>query len=214
MCARKPCVGSTPQTGALLQYITGGGAGLTSCTFGRRGTARKGAGRPPRYGRLRDGSRPAESEDELALVFGVERRRAVPFVGTSPRVDRHDDDWAGGVRDDELAARNVEVDAKRELFDPPGYGEGKDSVRHAWSGGRRHLGGICYAGGRVKLMWRGRVGHHLLAQYEGVYLKGWVFRECFQYSLRRGVRRPRKSERAVGQWKSPVWQMAGTDSPC
>ncbi len=131
MCARKPCVGSTPQTGALLQYITGGGAGLTSCTFGRRGTARKGAGRPPRYGRLRDGSRPAESEDELALVFG-----------TSPRVDRHDDDWAGGVRDDELAARNVEVDAKRELFDPPGYGEGKDSVRHAWSGLLAETGGV------------------------------------------------------------------------
>jgi hypothetical protein len=116
MCARKPCVGSTPQTRALLQYITGGGAGLTSCTFGRRGTARKGAGRPPGYGRLSDGSRAAESKDELVLVFGVERRRAVPFVGTSPRVDRHDDDWAGGVHDDELAARNVKVDAKKELL--------------------------------------------------------------------------------------------------
>src|SRR6266850_4120952 len=41
VCAQNPWVGRTPQTGALLQYITGGGAGSTSCTFGRQGTARK-----------------------------------------------------------------------------------------------------------------------------------------------------------------------------
>ena len=91
-----------------------------SCTSGRRETAPKGAGRPRGNGGLSDGSRAAESKDELALIFGVERRRAVPFVGKSPRVDRRDDDWAGGVHDDELAVRNVEVDAESELIDLPG----------------------------------------------------------------------------------------------
>jgi hypothetical protein len=38
------------------------------------------------------------------------------------------------VRDDELVARSVEVDAGRELFEPLGYGEGKGSERDVRSG--------------------------------------------------------------------------------
>ena len=34
----------------------------------------------------------AESEVELALVVGVGRRRAVPFVGVSPGVEAREDD--------------------------------------------------------------------------------------------------------------------------
>lgn len=73
-------------------------------------------------------SRTAESEFELAV--GVGRRRAVPFVGESPGVERREEDCVRGVRD-ELDARRVVVDAERELFDPLGYGEGKESERDA-----------------------------------------------------------------------------------
>ena len=60
VCARKPWVGSQPQTGALFQYITGGGADSMSTAFGRRGHA-KAKGRLSRLvdrgytGRLGDG---------------------------------------------------------------------------------------------------------------------------------------------------------------
>ena len=93
-------------------------------------------------GDLATPSRAAESEDELALALGVGRRRAVPFVGESPGVERRDDDWARGARDDELVARSVEVDAERELFEPLGYGEGKDSERDVRSGLPAETGGV------------------------------------------------------------------------
>ena len=71
----------------------------------------------------------AERDVELAFALGVGRRRAVPFVGESPGVERREaDDWVRWVRD-ELEARSVVVDAERELTDPLGYGNGKDSER-------------------------------------------------------------------------------------
>ena len=73
-CAQKLCVGSAPQTGALFQYVTSGGAGLASCTLKKRGTAPKEASRLPGYGGLSDSSCVVESKEELVLVFGVERR--------------------------------------------------------------------------------------------------------------------------------------------
>jgi hypothetical protein len=96
VCARKPCVGRVPHTGALLQYITGGGAGSTLSTFGRWGIARKrggGSGAGVR-GDLAVTSRVAETESEveLALVVGVGRRRAMLLVGESPGVERREVD--------------------------------------------------------------------------------------------------------------------------
>jgi hypothetical protein len=146
VCARKPWVGSAPQTGALLQYITGGGAGSTSCIFGRRGTARKRAGGgwsgPGVRGDLATASRGvAESDVELAL--GVGRRRVVVvLVGESPGVERRDVDCARGVREEELVTRSVDVEAEREELEPLGYGKGKDSDRAAWTGLSADTGGV------------------------------------------------------------------------
>ena len=70
----------------------------------------------------------AESDVELALALGVGRRRVVPFVGESPGVERREADCVRCVRD-ELEARSVVVDAERELADPLGYGDGRDSER-------------------------------------------------------------------------------------
>ena len=124
MCARKPWDGSVPHTGALLQCITGGGAGSTLVTLGRWGIARKrraGSGKAARGGLAEaTASRAAaESEVELALGLGVGRRRIEPFVvvGESLGVERREADcWRGG-RDDELNARSVGVDAVSELAD-------------------------------------------------------------------------------------------------
>jgi hypothetical protein len=98
----------------------------------------------------------------------------VLFIGKLPRVDRRDDDWAGGVRDNELAASNVNVDTERVLFDLLGYGEGKDAEQHAWSrlsaetrGVRERslpLGRDMFEGGRVNPRRRGHVGHCLLVR--------------------------------------------------
>jgi hypothetical protein len=90
VCARNPWVGSAPQTGAKLQYITGGGVGPTSCIFGRRGTVRKrtgggwsGAGVRGDLARASRGI--AESAVEVAV--DVRRRRVVVvLVGESPGV--------------------------------------------------------------------------------------------------------------------------------
>ena len=89
-------------------------------------------------------SRGAESEVELVLAFalGVGRRRAVPLVGESPGVERRGLDWGREARDEALAARSVEVDAERELLDPLGYGEGRDSERDAWVGLLAETGGV------------------------------------------------------------------------
>jgi hypothetical protein len=77
-----------------------------------------------------------ESEVELvlAVALGVGRRRAVPLVGESPGVERRGLDWGREAREEALAARSVEVDAERELLDPLGYGEGRESERDAWVG--------------------------------------------------------------------------------
>jgi hypothetical protein len=83
----------------------------------------------------------AESDVELALALGVGRRRVVPFVGESPGVERREDDWVRWVRD-ELEARSVVVDAERELADPLGYGEGKDSERAGTTGLPEGTGGV------------------------------------------------------------------------
>lgn len=124
MCARKPCVGSVPQTGALLQYITGGGAGSTLVALGRWGIRRKrGVGScTGARGGLTEAAASraaAESELELAVGLGVGRRRVEPFVfvGESPGVERREADcWRTG-RDDELDTRSVGVDAVSELVD-------------------------------------------------------------------------------------------------
>ena len=73
-------------------------------------------------GDLATASREAESEVEPAFAFavGVGRRRAVPLVGESPGVERREPDCGRGVREEELVARSVEVDAARELLDPLG----------------------------------------------------------------------------------------------
>ena len=130
VCARTPCVGSDPQTGALLQYITGGGAGSTLVALGRWGIRRwRGAGSSTgaRGGlaaaaaveeEVAAASRAAaESELELADGFGVGRRRAaeLPFVvvGESPGVERRDEAdccrAVARVLDDDT--RSVGVDA-------------------------------------------------------------------------------------------------------
>jgi len=95
VCARKPWDGSVPQTGALLQYITGGGEGSMLVALGRWGITRKrGAGScTGARGGLAEAAASraaAESEFELALGLGVGRRRTVPFVvvGESPGVER------------------------------------------------------------------------------------------------------------------------------
>ena len=84
-------------------------------------------------GDLATASREAESEVELAfaVAVGVGRRRAVPLVGESPGVERREPDCGRGVREEELVARSVDVDAERELLDPLGYGEGRESERGA-----------------------------------------------------------------------------------
>ena len=124
MCARKPCVGSVPQTGALLQYITGGGAGSTLVVLGRWGIRRNrgvGSSTGTRRGLAEAAASraAAESEVELALGLGVGRRRAEPFVvvGESPGVERREADCWRAERDDELDTRSVGVDAVSELVD-------------------------------------------------------------------------------------------------
>jgi hypothetical protein len=65
----------------------------------------------------------------------------VPFVGESMGVERREADWVRGVRA-EPEARSVVVDAERELFDPLGYGDGKESERVAWTGLIAETGGV------------------------------------------------------------------------
>jgi len=98
---------------ALLQYITGGGAGSTSRAFaGRRGIVQK---REVSWltagvrGDLATASREPRSEVELAFVFalGMGRRRAVLLVGVSSGVGRCELDCGRGVREDEIVARSV-----------------------------------------------------------------------------------------------------------
>ena len=85
----------------------------------------------------------AESEFELAFVvaLGVGRRRVATLVGESPGVERRELDCGRGVRE-ELVVRSVEVDAERELLDPLGYGEGRDSERDAWVRLLAETGGV------------------------------------------------------------------------
>ena len=84
-------------------------------------------------GDLATGSREAVSEVEpaFALALCVGRRGAVPLVGESPRVEHRKLDSGGGVCEEELVVRSVEVDAERELLDPLGYGEGRDLEQDA-----------------------------------------------------------------------------------
>ncbi len=90
-------------------------------------------------GDLATASRAAESEVELTLALGVGRWRGVLFASESPGVERRDNEWACGVRE-ELAARGVEVDAESVLLDPLGYREGKDSEWDVWSGSAAETG--------------------------------------------------------------------------
>jgi len=78
-------------------------------------------------------SREAESEVELAFAFalGVGKWCTIPLVRESPGVERRELDRGRGVREEELVARSVQVDAERELLDPLGYGEGRDLERDA-----------------------------------------------------------------------------------
>jgi len=46
------------------------------------------------------------------------------------------------MRDEELVARSVEVDAGRGLLDPLGYGEGRDSDRDTCVGFLAETGGV------------------------------------------------------------------------
>jgi hypothetical protein len=51
-------------------------------------------------------------------------------VGELAGVERREADWVRWVRD-EFERRSVAVDVERELLDPLGYGEGRDSERAA-----------------------------------------------------------------------------------
>jgi hypothetical protein len=64
------------------------------------------------------------------------------LVGESPGVERRDVDGARGAREEELVTRSVDVDAERELLEPLGYGEGRDSDRVAWVGLAADMGGV------------------------------------------------------------------------
>jgi len=111
------------------------------------------------WGDLAAGSR--EAEPAFAFALGVARRRAVPLVGDSLGVGRRELDCGRGVREEELVARSVEVDAERKLLNPLGFGEGRGSERDAWvglfaqtgrgasEGGLGRLEEICYVAGQV-----------------------------------------------------------------
>jgi len=92
-------------------------------------------------------------EAGLAFVFalGVGRRRAVPLVEESLGVERRELDCEQGVREEELVARSVEVDAERELLDLLWYEEGREG-----------LGAVC-----VGQIARGEGGH------QGAAIPGW-----------------------------------------
>jgi hypothetical protein len=111
-----PWVGSAPQTGALLRYITGGdaaGAGSTCCQFGIQGTVWKRAtgGRSVAgvQGDFATASHEgAEREAELRLPWG---QRAVLLIGvTSSRAMLIECVWAQGYED--LVARSVDEDPR------------------------------------------------------------------------------------------------------
>jgi hypothetical protein len=91
-----PWVGSAPQTGALLQYITSGGAagaGSTYCKFGTRGTVRKpAAGGRPVAGVRRDLATASHegAEREVELAFAL--RDSVPCCSSVSRVEPRDVD--------------------------------------------------------------------------------------------------------------------------
>ena len=70
-------------------------------------------------------------EAELAFMFALGVGGAVPLVRESPGVERREPDCGRGVREEELVARSVDVDAERELLNPLGYGEGRESERGA-----------------------------------------------------------------------------------
>ena len=112
------------------------------------------------WGDLATGSREAESEVELAFVFafGLGRRCAVPLVGRSLRVERRTR-MRLRLCDEELVARSVEIDAGRELLDPLGYGEGRNSERDPCVGLLAEAGGrqaAVVASGKGYATWRGR----------------------------------------------------------
>ena len=87
-----------PQTGTLLQCITGGGAGSTSCIYIQEAGKWQRVGRG-RAGRLSHGVvGVVEGDGEFTL--GVERQRVVVVLaGKSPGAERRDVDCARGVRD-------------------------------------------------------------------------------------------------------------------
>jgi len=102
-----------------------------------------------------------EAELAFAFALGVGRRCAVLLFGESP--SHRESSVANSTvgAHEVLAARNVEVDTERELLNPLGYGEYRDSERDAWVGllaqVGRGLSGRSWPAGRDML--RGRTGN-------------------------------------------------------
>ena len=74
---------------------------------------------------------PREAELVVAFALGVGRRDAVQLVEGSPGVEHREFGCGRGVREEELVARSVEVDAERELSDPLGERVGTRSGMRA-----------------------------------------------------------------------------------
>ena len=111
---------------------------------------------------------PREAELVVAFALGVGRRGAVQLAEESPGVEHRELGCGRGVREEELVARSVEVDAERELSDPLGYGEGAGCVRWIACGdgasgvGRSPVERDTLRSGA--LVWP--VGYHLLTRCE------------------------------------------------
>lgn len=100
LCARMPCVGSVPQTGALLQYMTLAGAGSASRLCGRWGIVRmRGTGSPLAELKVAldcfAGSSLAGREEEEALRAARRRTEEtsewLAFVLASETAERRED---------------------------------------------------------------------------------------------------------------------------
>ena len=117
------------------------------------------------------------------------------------------------LRDEELVAQNVEVEAGRGLLDPLGYGEGRDSDRDTCVGflaeaGARQVAVVASGKGyatwwgqviRVSLpVWRRRIGCHLFDAMRGRRAVGVMPRTfCVSSGHTGEVSNRRKSERVA-----------------
>jgi hypothetical protein len=73
------------------------------------------------------------AERYVELTFSIWRRRAMLLTGESSGVKRRDVNCAREARE-ALVAHSVDVDPERELLEPLGYEEGRDTNRVAWIG--------------------------------------------------------------------------------